>query len=381
MRIFSRCIWSLALAVLCGCTTPVAEPVQQVPFSANVSEPLQLPPRKTVKETVPDKKKTTAEKTQPEFVLHPSEPIWLLGRLTDVHVTDETEWVAVDSVLEAIKPLQISGSEILSGFKSVCFQEQNFVQIEDIRREFGLEWGQEPEGLRYLARRQIIGDIPDGYNVPVLMYHAVGDDIWGYSDLFVSTAEMEAQLQYLQENGYETIWFSDLEHIDRFEKPVILTFDDGYDDNYTVLYPLLEKYQSKATIFVIGNAMGKPHKMTREQVYELAVSGLVSIQSHTYTHGNLSAMDEAEIRHEMEMTNATLAATTGQIPYVLCYPEGNYSDLTIDIAKAYYTFALRMNGWTYQTGMDRYQVPRSFVSRRSTISEYSWFVSSSGKAK
>lgn len=57
MRIFSRCIWSLALAVLCGCTTPVAEPAQQVPFSANVSEPLQLPPRKTVKETVPDKKK------------------------------------------------------------------------------------------------------------------------------------------------------------------------------------------------------------------------------------------------------------------------------------------------------------------------------------
>ena len=212
------------------------------------------------------------------------------------------------------------------------------------------------------------------------MYHAVGDEIWGYSALFVSAAGMEAQLQYLQENGYETIWFSDLSHIEEYEKPVILTFDDGYDDNYTVLYPLLEQYQAKATIFVIGNAMGSPHKMTREQVYELAASGLVSIQSHTYTHGNLSAMDEAALRQEMELSNAALAAATGQIPYVLCYPEGKYSYLTMDIAKEYYSFALRMDGWTYQTGMDPYQVPRSFVSRRITVPDFTWFVSPSGKA-
>lgn len=146
-----------------------------------------------------------------------------------------------------------------------------------------------------------------------------------------------------------------------------MTFDDGYDDNYTVLYPLLEQYQAKATIFVIGNAMGSAHKMTREQVYELAASGLVSIQSHTYTHGNLSAMDEETLRLEMERSNAALAAATGQIPYVLCYPEGKYSHLTMEVAKDYYAFALRMDGWTYQTGMDRYQVPRSYISRRTAI--------------
>ena len=218
-----------------------------------------------------------------------------------------------------------------------------------------------------------------GRQVPVLMYHAVGDEIWGYSDLFVSEARMEEQLQYLQENGYEPIWFSDLAHIEDYEKPVILTFDDGYDDNYTVLYPLLEKYQTKATIFVIGNAMGSQHKMTQEQVYELAASGLVSIQSHTYTHGNLSAMDEAALRQEMERSNAALAAATGQIPYVLCYPEGKYSYLTMDVAKDYYTFALRMDGWTYQTGTDPYQVPRSFVSRRITLPDFLWFVNPSGK--
>ena len=125
--------------------------------------------------------------------------------------------------------------------------------------------------------------------------------------------------------------------------------------------------------------MGSTHKMSQEQVYEMAASGLVSIQSHTYTHGNLSAMDEAALRQEMERSNAALAAATGQIPYVLCYPEGKYSYLTMDVAKDYYTFALRMDGWTYQTGMDPYQVPRSFVSRRITLPDFLWFVNPSGK--
>lgn len=88
-----------------------------------------------------------------------------------------------------------------------------------------------------------------GRQVPVLMYHAVGDDCWGEEHLFVRPAELEQQLQYLSENGYETIFFEDLAHLERYEKPVILTFDDGYDDNYTLLLPLLQKYHMKATIF------------------------------------------------------------------------------------------------------------------------------------
>ena len=79
--------------------------------------------------------------------------------------------------------------------------------------------------------------------VPVFMYHAVSDDVWGVEHLFVSPSEMEKQLAFLQENGYSTIWFEDLEHVGDYEKPVILTFDDGYDDNYSELYPLLQKYK------------------------------------------------------------------------------------------------------------------------------------------
>ena len=91
-----------------------------------------------------------------------------------------------------------------------------------------------------------------GVRVPVLMYHAVGDDCWGEESLFVKPEELEKQLQYLSENGYETIFFEDLSHIEQYEKPVLLTFDDGYDDNAETLLPLLRKHGMKATIFLIA---------------------------------------------------------------------------------------------------------------------------------
>lgn len=113
-----------------------------------------------------------------------------------------------------------------------------------------------------------------GVRVPVLMYHAVGDDCWGEESLFVKPEELEKQLQYLSENGYETIFFEDLSHIEQYEKPVLLTFDDGYDDNAETLLPLLQKYGMKATIFLIAGDVGKPHKLTRAQLAELVQSGL-----------------------------------------------------------------------------------------------------------
>ncbi|MFR1991353.1 MAG: polysaccharide deacetylase family protein [Oscillospiraceae bacterium] len=126
--------------------------------------------------------------------------------------------------------------------------------------------------------------------LPVLMKHAVGDDCWGEESLFVKPEELEKQLQYLSENGYETIFFEDLSHIEQYEKPVLLTFDDGYDDNAETLLPLLRKHGMKATIFLIAGDVGKPHKLTRAQLTELVQSGLVSIQSHGWSHRNMAAL-------------------------------------------------------------------------------------------
>lgn len=217
-------------------------------------------------------------------------------------------------------------------------------------------------------------------NVPVLMYHAVSDDLWGIDELFVSPSSMEEQLKYLTENGYEAIWFEDLAHLEDYEKPVILTFDDGYDDNYTELLPLLQKYQVKATVFVIGNAPGViPHKMTPKQVREMADSGLVSIQSHSYTHEDMDAMDEATTEYELSESQKAITRLTGRVPYVLCYPTGKYNDWTLKHIGEYYNFGIKMVGGQYNTSDDPFLVNRYYVSRYTDIYGFASYLSNAGK--
>lgn len=218
--------------------------------------------------------------------------------------------------------------------------------------------------------------IPQGVSVPVLMYHAVSDDLWGFEELFVSPSDMEQQLAYLAENGYDPIFFEDLPDLENYDKPVILTFDDGYLDNYTQLYPLLEKYNAKATVFVITSAMGVSQRsMTQEQVKELSDSGLVSIQSHTVNHPELSSLDEAQQLAEIRDSQLEVARMTGREPHVLCYPSGERSETTKELTAQYYNFGIDMNGGLYTTGDDPMTVSRYYVSRYTTLDEFAAMVS------
>ena len=211
--------------------------------------------------------------------------------------------------------------------------------------------------------------VPEGYRVPVFMYHYVSDDV-SYGDsqavLSVSPAEMEEQLRYIVENGYQPIWFEDLEHVDEYEKPIILTFDDGRLDNYTILYPLLQKYNVKATFFIITDYMtynGGVSCMTPEQVKEVSDSGLVSIQSHTVTHPALEYMNTEQQAEQMYRSKLDLVRVTGKEPYALCYPAGGYNGYTQEIIGDYYRFGICMDGRIYITGADPYKIYRIYVPR------------------
>lgn len=196
------------------------------------------------------------------------------------------------------------------------------------------------------------------------MYHGVTDDVWGGSDLFVSPSRLEEQLQYLEENGFTTIWFSDLARVDQIEKPVMLTFDDGYMDNYTELYPLLRKYQAKATVFVITDTIDlNPRNLTSDQIRELSASGLVEIQSHTVTHPYLTSLTPNDQRWELAQSRLVLTRLTGKEPYVICYPSGQRGKDTLEIARELYVLGVDMNGGDYTTGSDPYTIPRWYVAR------------------
>ena len=256
-----------------------------------------------------------------------------------------------------------------------------YLPVSFAAERFGFVTGTAEDGTAYLAKELDLSAPKENVNVPVLMYHAVSDDIWGYWDLFVSPKTLEEELLYLQENGYQTIWFEDLSHLEDYEKPVILTFDDGYDDNYTELFPLLQKYNAKATIFVIPKAIGSAHKMTAEQIFELSQSGLVSIHSHTYSHGNLSTMNEETLIFEMEASKNYIAALTGQVPYTVCYPEGKHSELAVEVAGRYYDYGLLMNGMLYNTSDDPLRVKRFYVPRGYDLGSFTWSVQDAGTSR
>lgn len=256
-----------------------------------------------------------------------------------------------------------------------------YIPVYEVAETFGYPvWTDDEEGVSYITPGARKFEVPENMNIPVLMYHAVSDDCWGCQELFVSPSTMEEELKYLVENDYDPIWFEDLAHIEDYDKPVLLTFDDGYDDNYTELFPLLQKYQVKATIFVIGrDTNDSPHKMNGEQIREISDSGLVSVQAHGYTHDNMDAMDEETLRFEMEETKKIISRLTGKTPYVLCYPSGRFSSLTLDLVDEYYNFGIKMNGGLYNTAMDSvYQISRYYVPRGLGISAFAAYISTAG---
>lgn len=247
--------------------------------------------------------------------------------------------------------------------------ERWFVPLETaLNWTGGWTYTDEEENHLYCSSAPRYPTLPEDCHVPVLMYHAVSDDCWGYEELFVSPSDMEEQLKLLVDEGYTPIWFEDLPNADQYEKPVILTFDDGYDDNYTELFPLLKKYNVKATIFVIADHMGIAHKMTAEQAKEMSDSGLVSIQSHTMTHGQLDKMDEEQLVYQLERSQLAIARMVGKVPTVVSYPEGRYTQLALDVAARYYTYGTLMDGWCYRTAVNEpMRVTRYAVVRNTDI--------------
>ena len=160
--------------------------------------------------------------------------------------------------------------------------------------------------------------------VPVLNYHQVEDKDGNPLTLYCD--QFDQQMAYLAEEGYHTITLDEM--MDAAEsgaplpaKPVVITLDDGYVDNYEYAYPILKKYGFKATIFLINDFTGVyPNYLTWEQIHEMQDSGLINFESHTMTHANLSELTSRdELRHEIADSHRALREA-GQRDQLHCLP-------------------------------------------------------------
>lgn len=196
----------------------------------------------------------------------------------------------------------------------------------------------------------------------VLMYHLILDEPYtDLTNLFVPPSDFADHLKSLKEAGYTFLFASEFGKYE--EKTVIITLDDGYEDNCTNLLPLLEEYDAKATVFMIADKIDKPRYMSSDMLKKIADSGHVEIGSHTVYHNDLSYLDEDGIRRELSDSQRILREKTGQEIRAVAYPAGGFNDTVSSIAAEYYDVAFTTKYGYFEDGGNRLEIPRFAVYR------------------
>lgn len=181
------------------------------------------------------------------------------------------------------------------------------------------------------------------FKVPMLLYHYVeyvkdpGDTI--RQSLNIIPPIFEEQVKSLKQRGYTFITTADLADVlDNKKilpsKPIILTFDDGYQDFYTDVFPILKKYQAKGVVFVVPNFVDKPNNLSTQQLKELGESYLVEIGAHTMNHSYLSGLPLVTVQYEVKESKIFLEKIIKKPVVSFAYPYGAFDNKTIDVVKA-----------------------------------------------
>ena len=164
----------------------------------------------------------------------------------------------------------------------------------------------------------------------VLMYHHIGqtDKTDEQFPFTITPKRFEEQLDSLIKHGFTPVGLSALEQARNSgqplpEKPVLLTFDDGYSDAFTALFPILQKRKVPALIFLITDYIGKKEGyLTWEQVRQMHQSGWVDFGSHTCGHLRLRSLQEKEILQQLSDSKKVLEEKLGTACLSFCYPFG-----------------------------------------------------------
>lgn len=220
----------------------------------------------------------------------------------------------------------------------------------------------------------------------ILMYHSVGENGLFFT---VPLHDFERQLKYLKQKKYSVIKLSELLNKMKQKKDisncVSLTFDDGYEDNYTNAFPLLKKYSFPATIFLATNFVGSKHDvhgitmpmLTEAEIKEMSASGLVEFMPHTQTHLSLRNDTPSDVAiKEVVDSSSDVERLSGERATIFSYPKGRVN-VVVD------TY-IRENKWdgavTVEEGLvslqsDCFLLPRNSVDSSTTMAQFKGKVS------
>ena len=189
--------------------------------------------------------------------------------------------------------------------------------------------------------KRFSSEMPEG-KAAVLMYHSIGINEVPFT---VSPSNFQKQMDYLKKAKYNVIPLAELVDLlkkkkDIPRKTVVLTFDDGFEDNYSNVFPLLKRYSFPATIFLatgfvgkkIPNSAGIPLKALRwEQILEMHNSHLVDFEPHTVSHPKLSDVPSEVAEREILESRRIIEKKLNKKCLFFAYPKGKYNKETQNI--------------------------------------------------
>jgi len=218
---------------------------------------------------------------------------------------------------------------------------------------------------------------PARSSVPILTYHKINPDRkTGGFGLRVMPADFDWEMQYLKTNGYQTVDLGDV--VNHFQtgrklpgKPIVITFDDGYQDNYRYAWPILQKYGFTATVFIVPHIVGginaydyyanlqpKNKMMTWQEIKEMNAAG-ITIGAHTLDHANLTSVSPAEAQRQIAESKNILEQKLGKEIRYFSYPYGDFNrDIAEMVRASGYRAAASSEEGLVQSNMDPYLLKR-----------------------
>ncbi len=173
-------------------------------------------------------------------------------------------------------------------------------------------------------------------SIPILMYHHVRNynnpNERMENEMSTSPADFQSEMDALKNNGYETVTPTMLLQGDIPIKPVIVSFDDGYLNNYEIAYPILKKNKQVGLFFVISGATKGVGYMTQKELLEMNKDGM-EIGSHSKNHLNLTTLPSAELNTQLTDSKKDLELLTGKPINAFSYPFGQYNDAAMNATR------------------------------------------------
>lgn len=220
------------------------------------------------------------------------------------------------------------------------------------------------------------------YIVPILTYHSIG---YEKNNLFVNPENFAKQMEYIKKKGYEVITLDELVKSIQTKKrfkgnKAVITFDDGYQDNFEYAYPVLKKFGFPATIFLVTDLISKnPDFLSWDEVRAMSKNN-ISFGGHTKTHFYLGIVKDYKIAQEQIAGSKKAIEQEIRAPAeYFCYPVGGFNERVKEIVKeAGYKGACTTNRGFARFNSDVYEIKRIKVTNSDMTKPFSFWLKLSG---